>query len=92
MLSPMLNGMDLIGIEYNKICIGSLLDRSLFGIETKDLWLSGKYARIVPARSVFCYWAVRELGLGRFPFLNSNDFNKSLLILNRNVNKSYRVE
>ena len=35
----------------------------IFGIETKDLWLSGKYARIVPARSVFCYWAVRELGL-----------------------------
>jgi len=30
--------------------------------------------------------------LGRFPFLNPNDFNKSLLILNRNVNKSYRVE
>jgi REP element-mobilizing transposase RayT len=24
---------------------------------------SGKYARMVPARSVFCYWAVRELGM-----------------------------
>jgi hypothetical protein len=35
----------------------------IFGIETKDLWLSGQYARIVPGRSVFCYWAVRELGL-----------------------------
>ena len=33
----------------------------IFGIEAKDLWLSGKYARFVPARSVFCYWAVREL-------------------------------
>jgi hypothetical protein len=32
-----------------------------------------------------------ELGLGRLPFLNPNDFNKSLLILNRNVNKSYRL-
>ena len=25
--------------------------------------MSGKDARIVPARSVFCYWAVRELGM-----------------------------
>ena len=35
----------------------------IFGMEVGDLWLSGKYARIVPARSVFCYWAVRELGM-----------------------------
>jgi hypothetical protein len=34
----------------------------IFGVETRDLWSPGKYARIVPARSVFCYWAVRELG------------------------------
>ena len=35
----------------------------IFGIEVEDIRLSGKYARIVPARSAFCYWAVREFGL-----------------------------
>jgi hypothetical protein len=32
-------------------------------MEVEDIGLSGKYARIVPARSVFYYWAVRELGI-----------------------------
>ena len=35
----------------------------IFWMEVEDIGLSGKYARIVPARSVFCYWAVRELGM-----------------------------
>jgi putative transposase len=35
----------------------------IFGIGAEELWRSGKHARIVPARSVFCYWAVRELGV-----------------------------
>jgi chromosomal replication initiation ATPase DnaA len=34
----------------------------VFGLGTKDLWSIGKYAKNVRARSVFCYWAVRELG------------------------------
>ncbi len=36
---------------------------SIFGIKAEELWGSGKHARMVPARSVFCYWAVRELGM-----------------------------
>ena len=32
-------------------------------MEVEDIGLSAKYARIVPARSVLCYWAVRELGM-----------------------------
>jgi len=36
---------------------------SIFEIKAEELWGSGKYARMVPARSVFCYWAVRELGM-----------------------------
>jgi predicted transcriptional regulator len=36
---------------------------SIFGIEAEELWGPGKYARIVPARSAFCYWVVRELGM-----------------------------
>ena len=34
----------------------------VLGFEPKDLWSVGKYAKNVRARSVFCYWAVRELG------------------------------
>ena len=29
----------------------------------KDVWAKGKYQRIVDARSLLCYFAVRELGL-----------------------------
>ena len=35
----------------------------IFGMEVEDIGLSGKYAGIVPARGVFCYWAVEELGM-----------------------------
>jgi len=32
-------------------------------IKTEDIWAKGKYQRIVNARSLLCYWAVRELGI-----------------------------
>ena len=32
-------------------------------MKTKDIWAKGKYQRIVDARSLLCYWAVRELGM-----------------------------
>jgi len=35
----------------------------VLGIDIKDIWAKGKYQRIVEARSLLCYWAVRELGL-----------------------------
>lgn len=35
---------------------------ALFGIETADILSGGKYRQPVKARSVYCYWAVRELG------------------------------
>lgn len=34
-----------------------------FAIEPGQIYSSGKYPRIVQARSLFCYWAVRQLGL-----------------------------
>ena len=34
----------------------------IFGIEVADLYSPGKYKRLIKPRSVFCYWAVRELG------------------------------
>ncbi len=37
---------------------------SLFEIEPENIYVPGKQRRIVHARSLFCYWAVRELGAG----------------------------
>jgi putative transposase len=33
----------------------------IFGMEAGDLYSLGKYERLIKPRSVFCYWAVREL-------------------------------
>jgi len=35
----------------------------LFGIEPNEIYTSGKQPSLVGARSLFCYWAVRELGI-----------------------------
>jgi REP element-mobilizing transposase RayT len=35
----------------------------MFDIETKEVLRKGRYATTVSARSVLCYWAVRELGI-----------------------------
>lgn len=35
----------------------------VLGMEPEEVWSSGKHRRTVQARSLFCYWAVRELGL-----------------------------
>jgi len=35
---------------------------SLFGIKAEEIFLPVKYPVVVQARSLFCYWAVRELG------------------------------
>ena len=32
-------------------------------VKPKEVWAEGKYRRIVEARSLLCYWAVRELGI-----------------------------
>ncbi len=37
---------------------------SLFEIEPENIYAPGKHRRIVQDRSLFCYWAVRELGAG----------------------------
>ena len=35
----------------------------LFGIEPNEIYTSGKQPSLVGARSLFCYWAVREFGI-----------------------------
>ena len=34
----------------------------VLGVKKEDVWARGRYPRIVEARSLLCYWAVRELG------------------------------
>jgi len=41
----------------------AMLVSHLLGIEAKELWAKGKYPRLVQARSLLCYWAVRDLGM-----------------------------
>jgi chromosomal replication initiation ATPase DnaA len=33
------------------------------GMRPEDVWATGKYRHLVEARSLLCYWAVRELGV-----------------------------
>ncbi len=35
----------------------------IYGIEVDDIFLKGKQQIRVKARSLFCFWAVRELGI-----------------------------
>jgi putative transposase len=34
----------------------------IFGVKAEEIWSPGRFRRIVEARSVLCYWAVREMG------------------------------
>jgi chromosomal replication initiation ATPase DnaA len=35
----------------------------VLGVREEEVWAKGRYRRVVRARSLLCYWAVRELGL-----------------------------
>ena len=37
---------------------------AILGIKCEQVWEKGKYPQTVKARSLLCYWAVRELGIG----------------------------
>jgi putative transposase len=47
------------GMDLEKI---ALRVSELMGIKSEDVWAVGKQQHIVNARSLFCFWAVRELG------------------------------
>jgi putative transposase len=36
---------------------------AVLGVEVGAVWMKGRYRHVVEARSLFCYWAVRELGV-----------------------------
>lgn len=54
--------------RYELKSLGYDLDRvaarvaGIYGIKREDIFLKGKQRKRVKARSLFCYWAVRELG------------------------------
>jgi hypothetical protein len=48
-------GVDLEQVA-KKVC-------ELLRLKTPELWAPGKHRRRVQARSLFCYWACRELGI-----------------------------
>jgi len=48
------------GMDVDKI---ALHVSGLMGLAVEDVWAAGKQQPIVNARSLLCYWAVRELGV-----------------------------
>lgn len=47
-----------VDLEYIANMVAGLLE-----MPVEDIWLEGRYKHLVIARSLLCYWAVRELGL-----------------------------
>jgi len=48
------------GFDVEKV---ALRVSEVLGVEAGDIWTRGRYRRVVEARSLFCYWSVRELGV-----------------------------
>ncbi len=48
------------GFDLEKVA-GRVAD--ILGMGIEEVWSAGKYRRIVEARSLLCFWAVRELGI-----------------------------
>ncbi len=48
------------GLDLNAIAVKVA---ELLGLEISEIWASGKERQRVQARSLLCYWAVRELGI-----------------------------
>ena len=55
--------------KYDLLSRGFTVDRvaarvaELLGVNQEDVWAAGRHQRIVRARSLLCYWSVRELGV-----------------------------
>ena len=44
--------------EEINVVLGKVLS-----VKTEEVWAAGKQSRIVEARSLLCFWAVKELGV-----------------------------
>jgi putative transposase len=74
------------GIDLDKIAnrVANLLE-----IDTAEVWATGRYRHIVQARSLFCYWAVRELGTS-MTFL-SKKLNISIPAVGKSVVRGEKI-
>ncbi len=63
------NANEAMERKYDLASRGFTLDKvanrvaEVLGMKPEDVWAAGKYRHIVEARSLLCYWAVRELGI-----------------------------
>ena len=63
------NANEAMERKYDLASRGFTLDKvavrvaEVLGMKPEDVWAAGRYRHIVEARSLLCYWAVRELGI-----------------------------
>ena len=52
--------LKLLGYDLDRVAARAA---AIYGIEVDDIYLKGKQQKRVKARSLFCFWAVHELGI-----------------------------
>jgi putative transposase len=74
------------GMDLEKIAIRV---SELMGIKLEDVWAQGKHQRIVDARSLFCFWAVRELGVSMASL--GRKFGLSIPAISKSVTRGQQI-
>ena len=69
MESVLVSAIEAMERKYDLQSRGFTLDKAaarvaeVSGMKPQDVWTAGRYRHIVEARSLLCYWAVREMGI-----------------------------
>jgi putative transposase len=74
------------GMDLEKIAIRV---SELMGIKLEDVWAQGKHQRIVDARSLLCFWAVRELGVSMASL--GRKFGLSIPAISKSVTRGQQI-
>jgi putative transposase len=61
----------------------------VLGVEPRDVWAAGRHHKTVQARSLLCYWAVRELGVSMASL--SRRLNISVTAISKSVVRGERL-
>lgn len=61
----------------------------LLQMPIEDIWLAGRYKQLVTARSLLCFWAVRELGLSMTSL--ARRFNISTVAVSKSVKRGEEI-
>jgi REP element-mobilizing transposase RayT/lambda repressor-like predicted transcriptional regulator len=61
----------------------------VLGVKPQDIWAVGRHHKIVQARSLLCYWAVRELGISMAAL--SRRLNISITAISKSVVRGERL-